>query len=45
MKVVNAVNLIVEVDSEGYSVETLITDTTSKASGVIVIAHGLENLQ
>ena len=45
VKVVNAVNLIVKVDSEGNSVETLITDTASKTSGVIVIAHGLKNLQ
>ena len=44
VEIVDAVDLVVEVDSEGYSVEALVANAATKTSGMVIIAHGLENL-
>ena len=44
VEIVDAVDLVVEVDSEGNSVEALVTNAATKTSGMVIIAHGLENL-
>ncbi len=44
MEIVDAVDLVVEVDSEGNSVQALVANAASETSGVVIIAHGLENL-
>ena len=45
VEVVNAVDFVVKINSEGNAVQAVVTNTTSETSRVIVIAHGLKNLQ
>ena len=44
MKVVDAVDLVVEVDGEGDAVEAVVADAAPEAAGMVVIAHGLKYL-
>jgi len=36
-----AINLVVDIDGEGNTVETLVADTTPEATRMIRLAHGL----
>ena len=44
MKVVDAIDLIIEVDGEGDAIEAIVAHATPEAAGVVIIAHGLKYL-
>jgi hypothetical protein len=44
VKVVDAIDLIIEVDGEGDAVEAIVADAAPEAAGVVIIAHGLKYL-
>lgn len=43
VKIINAVDFVVKVHSEGHSVEAVVAHTASKATRMISLAHGLQN--
>ena len=43
MKVINAIDLVVEVDGEGLSVQTLVAHAASETTRMVSVAHGLED--
>ena len=45
VKVINTVDLVVKVDCEGDSVQTLITNTATKTSRMKGLAHRLKELK
>ena len=45
MKVVDAVDLVIEVDGEGDAVEALVAHAAAEAAGVVRLAHRLEYLE
>ena len=45
MKVVDAVDLVVEVDGEGHPVEAVVAHAAAEAARVVKVAHGLKNLK
>ena len=45
MKVVDAVDLVVEVDGEGDAVEALVAHAAAEAAGVVSLTHRLEYLE
>ena len=45
MKVVNAIDFVVKVDSERHAVEAFGTNATSEAAWVIKLSHCLQNLK
>ena len=45
MEVVDAVDLVVEVDGEGDAVEALVAHAAPEAAGVVRLAHRLQDLQ
>ena len=45
MKVVDAIDLVVEVDGEGDAVQALVAHAAAEAAGVVRLAHGLQDLR
>ena len=45
VEIVDTIDLIVEIHCERNPIQTFIANATSEASGMIEIAHGLQNLQ
>ena len=43
MEVVDAVDLVVEVDGEGDAVEAVVADAAAEAPGVVGVAHRLQD--
>jgi hypothetical protein len=44
VKIVDAVDLVVEVDGEGDAVEAVVAHAATEATGVVKVAHRLQNL-
>ena len=42
--VVDAVDLVVDVDGEGHAVQALVTDAAAEAARVVGLAHGVQDL-
>lgn len=45
MIIVDAINLVVNINREGNTIEAFIADTTAETSGVIRLAHRVKNLK
>ena len=45
MKIINAVDFIIEIDRKWHTVQTFITHTATKTAGMIGVTHGLQNLK
>ena len=43
MKVIDAIDFVIEVHGEGNSVQALVANATPEAAGVVEIAHLLQN--